>query len=108
MSVLLPYFPKSRINANVIANAVRYGTAKGEWFLNVVGSKDVAHTNAPHDWDTSRPLFYPQEKSSRLVKDLANRLLGLMLLSYLLGQKGLLELLLKVRFLLITRSITLY
>jgi hypothetical protein len=89
---------KSCIKANVIANAVRYGTAKGEWFLNVVSFKDIIYINALRDLDITRPLFYPQEKSSRLVKDLASRLLGLMLLSYLLGQKGLLGLSLKVLF----------
>ena len=56
------------------------------------------YTNVLHDRDTTRPLFYPQEKSSRLVEGLASRLLGLMLPSYLLGRKELLGLLLKVPF----------
>ena len=100
---LLPSFLKGRIKTSVIANAVRYGTAKGEWFLNVVSFKDKTCTNALHDRDTTRPLFYLQEKSSRLVEDLASRLLGLMLLNCLLGRKGLLALLLKVLFLLKAR-----
>ena len=91
------FFPKNSIQVNVVANAVRYGTAKGEWFLNVVSSKDIMYANALHD-DTTRPSFYPQEKSSRLVKDPASRLLGLMPPSCLLGQKGLSGLLLKVLF----------
>ena len=61
-------------------------------------SKDITYANALHDRDTTRPLFYPQEKSSRLVEDLASRLLGLMPPSCLLGPKGLLGLLLKVHF----------
>ena len=34
-------FSKKLIQVNVTANAVRYGTAKGEWFLNVVSSRDI-------------------------------------------------------------------
>ena len=86
---------------NVIANAVRYGTAKGEWFLNVVSFKEITHTNTLHNGDTTRLLFYPREKLSRLVEDLANRLPGLILPSYLLGQRGLLGLLPKVLFCLV-------
>ena len=50
------------------------------------------------DGDTARRLFYPQERSSRRVEDLASRLLDLIRLNYLLVQKGLLGLLLKVLF----------
>jgi|ERR1700678_578230 len=80
---------------HLIANAVRYGTAKGEWFLNVVSLKLIGFKTTQRR-NTTRLLFYPQEKSLKPVKDLASRLLDLILLSYLLERKGPLGLLLKV------------
>ena len=68
------------------------------------------YNNALHgsDRDTTRPLFYPQERSSRRVEDLASRLLGLIRPNYLLVQKGLLVSLLKVLFLLKARFVAFY
>jgi D-lactate dehydrogenase (cytochrome) len=36
VSAILTVLPHSLISPSAIANAVRYGTAKGEWFLNAV------------------------------------------------------------------------
>ena len=52
------FIPKSLVHANVIANAVRYGTAKGEWFLNVVSSNDT-NPIALHDPGYHKTVVLP-------------------------------------------------
>ena len=93
--------------ANITANAVRYGTAKGEWFLNVVSSKDITYNNAFHDRDTCRKtVVLPSGEVIKIRRRSRKSSAGFDATKLFIGAEGTLGIITEGTFLLKARSMT--
>jgi len=80
----------------ITANAVRYGTARAEWFLNLVGHFHHLSANELHSWHVRRSSSQ-MARSSKPADELESQLLVLIPPSCLLVLKALWELSRKVK-----------